>query len=172
MAIGQGNMRVTPLQLADGFSVIANDGKLCQPRLAQDAETVGGQIVQRFPADCHQLPSYPKQWFKYVRSGLEGVPRPGGTASYAFEGFPFGQLDYFGGKTGTAQVPGKQDFSWFGAIARGKDSRGETHSYVVVALVEQGGHGSETAAPIVRQIVDGLFGLHDNSGLYIGKIAD
>lgn len=170
LSIGQGNLASTPLQLARGFGAIATGGKLCQPRLAADAER-NGRIVTRFQPECHQLPNYTAQSFRYVRQGLEGVPRQG-TASSAFIGFPFDSLDYFGGKTGTAQVPGKQDFSWFAGIAKGKDAKGDNHEYVVVALVEQAGHGSETAAPIVRQVVDQLFGLHDNAALSIGQVAD
>ena len=172
MAIGQGNFEVTPLQLAVGFSAIANGGKICAPRLAKDAERLGGKVVQQFPADCRQISGYQQDWLKYVRNALAGVPRPHGTAASAFIGFPFGQLEYFGGKTGTAEVPGKQDFSWFVGLARGTDAQGDAHEYVVVALVEQGGHGSETAAPIVRQVVDGLFDLNDPNRLTRGGVAD
>ena len=172
MSIGQGDLRVTPLQLAVGFSAIANGGKICAPRLAKDAERLGGKVVQQFPPDCRQISGYQQDWLKYVRNALAGVPRPHGTAASAFIGFPFGQLEYFGGKTGTAEVPGKQDFSWFVGLARGTDVQGDAHEYVVVALVEQGGHGSETAAPIVRQVVDGLFDLNDPNRLTRGGVAD
>jgi penicillin-binding protein 2 len=170
MAIGQGNMRTTPLQLAQGFGVIASEGNLCQPRLAADAEQ-NGRVIQRFQPECTTLSGYPPGWFRYVKDGLAGVPR-NGTASGAFIGFPFASLDYFGGKTGTAQVTGKDDYSWFAGIAKGQTPSGETKQYVVVALVEQGGHGSETAAPIVRQVMDGLFDLKDNYALTIASVAD
>ena len=168
MAVGQGNLKVTPMQLATAFAVIANDGKLCQPRLAASAETVAGQMVERFEPTCREVPAYTKSWFRYVRQGLEGVPRQG-TAQGAFAGFPFTALDYFGGKTGTAEVSGKQDSSWFGAIARGKDEDGKEHEYVIVAMVEEGGHGSETAAPVVRDIVEELFGLPGSGNIVIDK---
>jgi penicillin-binding protein 2 len=58
------------------------------------------------------------------------------------------------GKTGTAEVDPKQDFSWFAAMT---EAYGEQH--VVVVLVEQGGHGSTTAAPIVRHIIEGIYGI-------------
>lgn len=168
MSVGQGNLRVTPLQLAVAFSAIATDGKLCQPRLAATAETVDGRVVERFNPSCRQIPAYTKSWYRYVRQGMAGVPTQG-TASAAFAGFPFGAFDYFGGKTGTAEVAGKQDFSWFGAIARGEDKSGKPHDYVVVAMVEEGGHGSDTAAPIVRDIVEELFGLPGGGDIVINK---
>ena len=58
------------------------------------------------------------------------------------------------GKTGTAEVNPFEPYSWFAAMAPANDPQ-----YVVVALVEQGGHGSQSAAPVVRRILDGLFGL-------------
>ena len=173
MAIGQGNMRVTPLQLAMGFSAIATDGMLCEPRIAADAERPGGRVVEDFVPSCHQVPNYSGQQFKYILSALEGVPRPGGTASSAFIGFPFESLDYFGGKTGTAEMPNTtQTTSWFAGIAKGPDSKGETHQYVVVVMIERAGHGSETAAPVARQVVDGLFDLTDAAKLSIGSKVD
>jgi penicillin-binding protein 2 len=61
------------------------------------------------------------------------------------------------GKTGTSEViiDGRDaNHSWFAAIAPADDPQ-----YVVVAMVEQGGHGSEVAAPIVRRVLEGAFGL-------------
>ena len=78
---------------------------------------------------------------------------PGATATAAFSGFPLSQVSV-AGKTGTAQVPPKQDYSWFAAMT---EANGERH--VVVVLVEQGGHGATTAAPIARNIIEGLYGL-------------
>ena len=68
---------------------------------------------------------------------------------------------WLAGKTGTAEVDPKQDYSWFAAMA---EAQGERH--VVVVLVEQGGHGSTTAAPIARRIIEGLYDLEfSNVGL-------
>ena len=58
------------------------------------------------------------------------------------------------GKTGTAEIVPKQPFSWFAAMAPGSNPK-----YVVVAMVEQAGHGSTTAAPVVRRVLEGLFGI-------------
>ena len=88
-----------------------------------------------------------------MRTGLEGTVRPGGTASTAFAGFPFTQVSV-AGKTGTAEVDPYQDYSWFACMV---ESQGERH--VIVVLVEQGGHGSTTAAPIARHIIEGLYGI-------------
>ena len=77
-----------------------------------------------------------------------------GTAAAAFAGFPLSQVPVTG-KTGTAQRRPFQDTSWFAAIVR--PARRPEH--VIVAMVEQGGHGSTTAAPIVRSIIEDMYKL-------------
>ena len=152
MSIGQGETLVTPLQMAQAYSALMNDGHICVPHVLDEVRTPTGVVVRRDRPRCaHRLP-FSQQEIAYVRDALAQVPRVG-TARAAFLGFPFSQV-WIGGKTGTAQVNNKQDYSWFAAMtnAQGKE-------YVVVALVEQGGHGSTTAAPIVRRIVEGLYGL-------------
>jgi penicillin-binding protein 2 len=58
------------------------------------------------------------------------------------------------GKTGTAEVQGKQPCAWFACYAPAHDPR-----YVVVVMVEEGGHGGLVAAPIARHILEYIFGL-------------
>ena len=80
---------------------------------------------------------------------LGAVSDPAGTAYQAFQG-----LSVFGGvagKTGTAQVQGKGPTSLFASYFPAADPQ-----YAVVAVVEQGGHGAETAAPIVRQVIEAM----------------
>jgi penicillin-binding protein 2 len=153
MSIGQGDVAVTPLQLATGYSAIANGGTVYRPHVLDKVEDpAGGTVVQNRPHVDGHLPFTAKQ-IDYVRQALTGVVGPAGTASLAFEGFPLGRIPV-AGKTGTAEVNPFQPYSWFAAMAPANDPQ-----YVVVALVEQGGHGSQSAAPIVRRILEGLFGL-------------
>lgn len=164
MSIGQGETLVTPLQIAQAYSALMNDGHICVPHVLDEVRTPAGVVVRPDRPRCtHRLP-FSQQEIAYVRDALAQVPRVG-TARAAFLGFPFSQV-WIAGKTGTAQVNDKQDYSWFAAMtnAQGKE-------YVVVALVEQGGHGSTTAAPIVRRIVEGLYGL-PQSGLLGGSATD
>jgi penicillin-binding protein 2 len=87
-----------------------------------------------------------------VGQALATVPT-GGTATSAFAGFP---LDRFpvAGKTGTADLPPKAPFAWFASFAPVGSPQ-----YVVVVMVEEGGHGGESAAPVARAIYQQLFGL-------------
>jgi penicillin-binding protein 2 len=155
MTIGQGDTLVTPLQLANAYSGLMNaHGRVCTPHVLDrvlDPET--GQEVRRYQPRCDRRLPFDVADVEYVRDALTGTVRPGGTAAGAFAGFPFEQV-WLAGKTGTAEVDPKQDYSWFAAMT---DSQGERH--VIVVLVEQAGHGSTTAAPIARHIIEGLYGL-------------
>jgi penicillin-binding protein 2 len=167
MTIGQGAILVTPLQIATAYSAIANGGQLCEPRLAAAvvAPRPGrDKLVKPINKRCHAL-EFSSQQLQYVQNALGTVPQNGGTAAPAFVDFPFGQVSV-AGKTGTAQVPPFQDYSWFAATA----SEGKQR-YVIVAMVEQGGHGSTTAAPIVRNVIEGIFGL-EQSGFINGGAND
>jgi penicillin-binding protein 2 len=155
MSIGQGDTLVTPLQLASAYSMVMNDGKLCTPHvLDQVVDPESGAAVHAYAPHCRQVRPFDSAYVSYVRQALAGTVRDGGgTATGVFAGFPFSQV-WVAGKTGTAEVPPRQDLSWFAAMA---ESEGERH--VIVVLVEQGGHGSTTAAPIARHVIEGLYGL-------------
>jgi penicillin-binding protein 2 len=169
MTIGQGSVLATPLQLATAYAAIANGGRLCEPRLAAEVRVPSANPRRKPVRDfnerpqCRKLPYSPVQ-LNYIRNALATVPTAG-TAEAAFQGFPFQRVSV-AGKTGTAEVPPFQDYSWFAAMAPATNPE-----YVIVAMVEQGGHGSTTAAPIVRNIIEGLFGL-EPSGFVSGGEAD
>lgn len=154
MSIGQGDTLVTPLQMASAFSGLMNErGEICTPHVLDrvvDADT--GTPTRTFDPRCRTMP-FDQGYLVYVREALSGTVRGDGTAAGAFSGFPHEQVSV-GGKTGTAEVNDKQDYSWFAAMAESGDER-----HVVVVLVEQGGHGSTTAAPIARRIIEGLYDL-------------
>ena len=153
MSIGQGDVGVTPMQLATAYSALANGGTVYRPHVLEKVRgTDGSTVMVEKPHVNGHLPFTRKQ-MNYVRQALTGVVAPGGTASSAFSTFPLNRIPV-GAKTGTAEVSPFQPYSWFAAMAPANDPK-----YVVVSLVEQGGHGSQSAAPIVRRILDGLFGL-------------
>ena len=89
-----------------------------------------------------------------VLAGLRrAVADRDGTAAPAFAGFPSDRFPV-AGKTGTADLPPKAPFAWFTSYAPVGSPK-----YVVVVMVEQGGHGGESAAPVARVVYEKLFGL-------------
>jgi penicillin-binding protein 2 len=88
-----------------------------------------------------------------VRAGLREAAT-NGTSAPTFAGYPIPVA----GKTGTAQVFGKGDYAWYASYAPANDPK-----YVVVVMVEQGGHGGTVAAPAARMIYDQLFNQKSSS---------
>jgi penicillin-binding protein 2 len=154
MAIGQGDLLVTPLQLAAAYGAIANGGTLYQPELGMKVMDVSQTVTSLAPKVTRQLPVNP-QAIGVIQQGLAGVAvqQPLGTAVGAFAGFPFDKVSV-ASKTGTADINGKQPYAWFASYAPADHPQ-----YVVVVMLEQAGHGGETAAPIARRILEGLFNL-------------
>ncbi len=151
-AVGQGDVSVTPLQLADAYSMFANGGTLWQPRLSgaiKDPTT--GKVLRTSTPKVRGRVTIDPYARAQMLAGFEGVTANShGTASAAFAGFPLAQIPV-AGKTGTAQVPGKGPTSLFASFFPADNPQ-----YVVLAVVEEGGHGAETAAPIVRQIIEAM----------------
>jgi penicillin-binding protein 2 len=153
MAIGQGDLLVTPLQLAVLYAAIANGGTLYKPHIAKKILSPSGRVVHRFKPEVRARLPVSDKIIKFIQRNLRGVVSRG-TARSAFRGFPIPVA----GKTGTAEVKGKDDFAWFVGYAPANKPR-----YVVVVLVEQGGHGGSTAAPAVRKILADIFQISEKA---------
>jgi penicillin-binding protein 2 len=156
--IGSDYFQSTPLQLARAYMAIANRGHLCRPHLADQIVDADGTVVKKISGKCDErLPGYTEAQLAYVHEALLGVTERG-TAACAFGGFPLSEIPV-AGKTGTAENGSKQDTSWFASIV-GPPSDPD---HVIVTMVEQGGFGSQTAAPIVRRIIERIYGLQPNN---------
>ncbi|MEV6867153.1 penicillin-binding protein 2 [Streptosporangium subroseum] len=150
-SIGQGDVLVTPLQLAAAYAALVGDGKLRSPRVGWALVRPDGTKVKEIKVPVvGKLPLSPKER-AYIKAALSEVASDG-TAAGAFAGFPMDRVKV-GGKTGTAEVYGKADTSWFASFAPTDKPR-----FVIVAMVSQGGMGGETAAPAVRKIYEGIYG--------------
>jgi len=152
-AIGQGYVTVTPLQLANAYVALANGGTLYSPRIGEAlVSPVTGKVVQQInPPVIRHLP-VSGYTLAYIRNALAGVVTQG-TAAGAFGGFPLNQV-CVAGKTGTAQLFGKNATSVFASFAPCDNPK-----YVVLVMVPDSGYGADVAAPAVRQIWDGIYGL-------------
>jgi penicillin-binding protein 2 len=146
------------------YAALANGGTLYSPRIAKAVIGPDGKVVKRITPPVVRKVPVAAETLAYVRNALAAVPTEG-TARGAFAGFPFGRLAV-AGKTGTAQVQGKQDTSWFASFGPVADPR-----YAVVVMVEQAGTGGTVAAPAVRQIWDGIYGLEGHKAAYPGGVA-
>ncbi|WP_169950812.1 penicillin-binding protein 2 [Microbispora sp. H11081] len=158
LSIGQGDVLVTPLQLARAYAALLGDGNVRSPRIGWALMRPDGSLKQEIPVPVEGHLPINDETREYIRKALSEVPSDG-TAAGAFRGFPMNVVK-IGGKTGTAEVYGKEDTSWFASFAPADHPR-----LVTVVMVAQGGFGASTAAPAARRIWEGIFGLGkgDNS---------
>ena len=153
MAIGQGDVLVTPLQLANGYATFANGGTRYVPAVALRTERYQtGEVTNEFePQVAAQVP-LPPEVRQPLYDGLVGVP-VSGTAVRAFAGFPLDQYP-IAGKTGTAQVDGKADTAVFAAFGPAPAPR-----YAIAVFLEESGFGGTASAPVARALFDALSGV-------------
>jgi len=166
-AIGQGFVLLTPMQLLNAFSTIANGGKLMRPLVVKKIEYFDRKPVEEFSSDALGMVNVNKEYLEIIQEALAGVvneKRGTGVAA---------QLEdvEVAGKTGTAQVvrsrlyegfPDSEipeefrDHAWFVSFAPAKNAE-----IAVVVLVEHGGTGGSAAAPLAREMIRRYFETKD-----------
>ena len=171
MAIGQGDVLTTPLQMAVATAAVANGGTVWQPQVAMqtarpDAEGVEQPIRAFEPKVSGELPLDDAELGVIQQGMVDVVSGPSGTARAAFAGFPVTNIPV-AGKTGTAELTtGDTNLAdaWFVSYAPADDPK-----YVIVVYLEKSGNGGESAAPIAREIYEGLFGLDESLDIQLGQ---
>ena len=158
IGIGQGYNAYTPIQLAQAVATVANDGVMFRPHLVRyitDSRT--GEKTMIEPEPLRKLP-WKQQNIDFIKKAMIGVNREG-TGARAFAGAGYES----GGKTGTAQV-----FSLKGSDYKGGKLKQELRDHALfiafapadnpkialAVLVENGGFGAQSAAPIARMVLD------------------
>jgi penicillin-binding protein 2 len=150
LAIGQGAMQATPLQMANVAATVVNGGTLFRPHLVAAIRDPRGRIVKRFDDQIIRRVPVSAEALREVRAGMDQVTQPWGTAyGEDVPGVPFG------GKTGTAETDGGAgpNTTWFVAYAP------SDHPKIALAVFMErsGGYGANTAAPVARAVIAGYF---------------
>jgi penicillin-binding protein 2 len=152
LAIGQGYLQASPLQMAVAYSALANGGTVVTPHVA--GAVLRGESV-------HKLVFKPQRKVKLtdvqaIRDGLyEAAHSPGGTSTSVFGNFPIP----IAGKTGTAEAPPGDDHSWYASWAPFDHPK-----IVVIVMIEHGGFGAEAAAPAAKEIYEAYFHVKPTAG--------
>ena len=146
-AIGQGFNLATPIQLAVMLSAVANNGDIYRPHLVEKIVNDDGSVIKEIkPEKIGRLP-VSAETLELLQSALKAVAQEGGTAAQmANLSVPVA------GKTGTAENPHGKDHGLFVGYAPA-----DNPNLVVVAVIDQGGFGSVSAAPIVQRIFEYVF---------------
>jgi penicillin-binding protein 2 len=166
VAIGQGYVTVTPLQLANMMATVANGGTLYRPRIVSKVESANNGAVREYgPEIIHSIQIKPST-LELVRNALADVVRsPAGTGGAARS-----TIVNIAGKTGTAQVVEmkggyvkseqlaylNRDHAWFVSYAPI-----ENPQIAVVVLIEHGGHGASAAAPLAKKVIEKYIALQN-----------
>jgi penicillin-binding protein 2 len=151
LAVGQGDVQVTPLQLAVAYSAIANGGTVVRPHIGLDVQAPDGTLLQKIDPPPARHINIDAAYLQTIRAGLRAAAsQPGGTSFDVFGNFP----EQVYGKTGTAQYNGQQDYAWYACFVPDWATR---TPIVVVVKVEQGGFGAIAAAPVAREILSQWF---------------
>jgi penicillin-binding protein 2 len=151
MSIGQGDVLTTPLQMLAAYQAIANDGVLLRPTVGRELRDADGELVRTIEPEVLSVSTCPAELRSdpaRARARRDGARRH---RRRCVRGFPLRDIPV-AGKTGTAERKPRVPYAWFAAYAPADDPR-----YVVVVSVEEGGGGSQTAAPIARRILEHLF---------------
>lgn len=160
VGIGQGYSLLTPMQLAFATATLANDGVAYKPHLVKEVRSTRAEESRLIASQPIYDLKIDRKHLDLIKRAMVGVTQPGGTAVYAALGAPY----KIAGKTGTAQVIGMKqgekydadkiderhrDHAWFMAYAPAEEPK-----IALAVLVENGGHGGSTAAPIARKVMD------------------
>jgi penicillin-binding protein 2 len=155
MAVGQGDVQVSPLQLAVVYSALANGGTIVTPHLGEDIQSSTGTILQKIDPGPRRKLDLNQTDLDTILEGLrQAASAPGGTSADVMGDFP----EQVYGKTGTAQYFNSEgvetDYAWYATFV---PSSATGKPIVVVVWVEKGGFGDVAAAPVARQILSQWF---------------
>ena len=160
IAVGQGAMLSTPLQLANGYAAMVNGGTVWQPRVVDQIVGTDGEVVDEYPRVPLQQVDLDPRTVRMLRQDLQQVVNnvERGTARAAFADFG-PNVEIVGGKTGTGEVikaPRTEAFrqvdnAFFVGVAPINSP-----DYIVSIVVERGGSGGRVAAPVARQVLQYL----------------
>lgn len=149
-AIGQGDVQVTPLQVATFMAAIANGGTLYRPQIVEEIKPVDGDSLLVFKPEARATLPLRTENLDILREALLMVTQnPKGTAAFNLRGLQFDVA----GKTGTAESGNGLSHAWFAGYTLNEENTG-LPDIAIAVIVENIGEGSEYAVPIFRAMVE------------------
>jgi penicillin-binding protein 2 len=144
LAVGQGDLQATPLQMAVAYAAIANGGRVVRPHLGVAVEDANGREIQKIDPGTARRVRLDPAGREAIMAGLHAATSGDGTSADVFRDWNQEAFPVFG-KTGTAERPGHGDQSWYVCFVPNASK-----PIVLAVTVEDGGFGAEAAAPVAR----------------------
>ncbi len=152
MGIGQGDMLVTPLQVANMVASIANGGILYRPQIIEKITSIDGTAIQEFEPEVIREIPMKDSTLEAIKLGMELVIRDErGTAFRRF----LGMNTPVYGKTGTATTSVEDPHSWFAGFTSANNP--DKPDIAVAVVLEYAGDGSAYAAPVFRRVIEAYY---------------
>ena len=152
LAVGQGDLQASPLQMAVAYGAIENGGRVVRPHLGVAVEDQNGRELQKIdPGTARRVRMDPGARAA-IMQGLHAATTGDGTSADVFKGWNQKAFPVYG-KTGTAERAGHGDQSWYVCFVPN-----QSRPIVLAVTVEDGGFGAEAAAPIARVMLAQWFG--------------
>jgi penicillin-binding protein 2 len=152
LAVGQGDLQASPLQMAVAYGAIENGGRVVRPHLGVAVEDQNGRELQKIDAGTARRVKMDPGARAAIMQGLHAATSGDGTSADVFKGWNQKAFPVYG-KTGTAERAGHGDQSWYVCFVPNK-----SRPIVLAVTVEDGGFGAEAAAPIARVMLAQWFG--------------
>jgi len=146
LVIGQGDVLVTPLQMAVAYGGVAT-GNLMRPHVLKEVRNTPDTVAISFEPEVVSVPEVEEKYYKQVRDALGGVAADSSTLVNAFAEAGIDVAD-IASKTGTGEVAGKGDVAWFVCY-----TPPDKPKYLVATCIEQGGGGATAAGPVGAQVM-------------------
>jgi len=159
MSIGQGDVLVTPLQMAYAYMAVADRGIQHVPHILKEISEDSTENLLDYPTVEENNMELNQEYLNIIENGLYMVTKQG-TGASAFSGFPLDEISV-AGKTGTAEFAGRQDYAWFACYAPIDNPK-----YVIAIMLEEAGGGGRNVAPIARNILEYLFNIESSGKVH------
>ena len=152
LSVGQGDVQASPLQMAVAYAALANGGSVVKPHLGAAVESVTGRQIEAIKSPAARKVKIDPADRQAILDGLHLSTTEDGTSADVFGDWDQARFKLYG-KTGTAERPPRPDQSWYAAFVNDR-----ARPIVVVATVEDGGFGAESAAPVACEMLSKWYG--------------
>lgn len=164
LAIGQGDVLVTPIQMAVAYATIAT-GRVVKPHLLKEVRNTSDTAAVKAETQVVSTPDLDAEDLDFLRDALNGVAAESTALQEAFANYDIPITDVVS-KTGTGEVAGKGDVAWYVCYTTPDDPK-----YLVAVCIEEGGGGAAVAGPVAAEVLNAIYQAEAGTLTEVGVVA-